>query len=172
MMFSSAMYTIDAAIAASTNGGNHAPDGARPKAAPTSVNEWATVNVVTIARICRQSRNGNDEAQQEQEVVDAGQDVRDAEADESRRGAVPRRIECHGSRQARDHHRATGLAWRQVAHGELEVVAELARGSRANGEHRAGRADAIREVRVDESLVHVKRESCAGLPKRAPWRLS
>src|ERR1700693_6345970 len=57
-MFSSAMYTIDAAIAVSTNGGNQAPEGARSYADPISVNECATVKAVMIGITCPTAAKG------------------------------------------------------------------------------------------------------------------
>ena len=60
------------------------PDGARWKAEPSSVSEWARVKTVTTASIWRQPRSGIDQAEQEQQVVVAGEDVLDAELDEAR----------------------------------------------------------------------------------------
>ena len=52
------MNTIDAAIAVSTNGANHRPSGARPRAAATSVIECAAVNAVTTGTSGRSRRIG------------------------------------------------------------------------------------------------------------------
>jgi hypothetical protein len=52
------MYTIDTAIAVSTNGGNQSPGGASPYAAPMRVNEWATVNEVAVATTSLRRRSG------------------------------------------------------------------------------------------------------------------
>ena len=47
-MFSTAMYTIDAATRVSMSGGNQSASGATPMADDTSVIECATVNDVTM----------------------------------------------------------------------------------------------------------------------------
>ena len=74
----------------STNGGNHAPWGASPNAEPISVNECAMVKTVTTIRICRAAAQRNDQAEQEQQMVEPADDVRDADADESCRRAAAR----------------------------------------------------------------------------------
>ena len=52
------MYTIEAAMAVSTKGGNHAPAGDNPYAEPSRVNECATVNAVTTETTWRSRSTG------------------------------------------------------------------------------------------------------------------
>src|SRR5207237_1217622 len=57
-MFSSAMYTMDAAMSVSMSGGNQSASGARSYADARSVIEWAMVNDVTTNTSGRSRRNG------------------------------------------------------------------------------------------------------------------
>ena len=58
-MFSSARYTMDAAISTSTNGGNHNAVGAKPIAEATNVMECAIVNAVITPISGRMARIGS-----------------------------------------------------------------------------------------------------------------
>ena len=69
---------IDAAISTSTSGGNHAPRGTTPNAAAMSVIECATVNaVMTPTRVQLDAAKRQHHAEQEQQVVEAAEDVRE-----------------------------------------------------------------------------------------------
>ena len=71
------------------------------------------------------------------------------------RGAHPRGVERDRSRAAGNDHRPAVFAERHVAQRELEIVAELRAGGRADGELRARRADRIGDPGVDIALVDV-----------------
>ncbi len=64
------------------SGGNQSADGAMPNAEAISVIECAAVKAVTTPTSGRMRRNGNDQAEEEEEVVDPPEDVLEAEPDE------------------------------------------------------------------------------------------
>ena len=76
--FSTATQTIEAAISGSTidDGTSTMPSAARLK-----VMLWATVKAVTIFTVCQKARGEREQGQQEQQMVDAADDVLDAEAE-------------------------------------------------------------------------------------------
>ena len=58
-----------------------------------SVTECATVNDVTIGRERAEAAERNDQAQQEQQVIDAAEDVEEPIDDKPRRRLEPARVE-------------------------------------------------------------------------------
>ena len=88
-------------------------------------------------------------------MIVAGEDVRDAEHGEARRGARPRRVERDRSRAAGNDHRSTLSAGRHIAQGEFQNITELRSGGRADGELRARRADRIGDSGIHVALVDV-----------------
>ena len=82
------------------SGGNHSASGARPNAEAISVIECATVNAVTITTSARSAAERHDEAEQEQQVIGAAEDVPEPEPHEAQRRLVPARIELHEARVA------------------------------------------------------------------------
>ena len=78
--------------------------------------ECATVNAVTISTSGPNAPERNDEAEQEQQVVGAVEDVEEAGLDEAQRRLVPARVEPHEARiavefeSARHRRRAAGSA--------------------------------------------------------------
>ena len=65
------------AIVASTGARRH---GTKPSVASASVMLWATVNAVTVLISIQGPRSISSSAEHEQQVIDAEQDVLDAEA--------------------------------------------------------------------------------------------
>ena len=109
-----------------------------------------------------QADERNHQAEQEEQVVDPAQDVRDAEHHEPRRGPVPGRVEPDPSRAAGDHHRPAFLAGRQVPDHELEVVLELGGDRGLDREAGAGRVDGVGEMGVEVALIDVDGRARSG----------
>ena len=61
------------------SGGNQSASGARPNAEAISVIECATVNAVTIETSGREAAERDDQAEQEQQMIDAVEDVGEAQ---------------------------------------------------------------------------------------------
>ena len=91
----------------------------------------------------------DDQAQQEQHMVDAGQNVLDAEPDETERGFPPGRIEADSAGPAGDHHSAAGSGERHIANGELDGVAQIGADQALDREDGIGRVDRIGEMSVE-----------------------
>ena len=96
--FSTATQTIEAAISGSTidDGTSTTPSAARLK-----VMLWATVKAVTIFTVCQRLVASASSASQEQQMVDAADDVLDTEAkienELACRSALRRRLACYGN---------------------------------------------------------------------------
>ena len=112
-MFSSAIYTMDVAISVSMSGGNHSASGARLYADAIRVIECATVNDGHHRNQRAEFPERDDQAKQEQQVVRAIEDVKEAQLDELPRGLEPPGIEVHQARIAEKFKSADGSAWRQ-----------------------------------------------------------
>ena len=146
------MYTIDSAISTSISGGNQSASGAKPSADAISVIECATVNDVTIAIERPNLPERNDEAEDEQQVVDAVENVREAERDEPQRRLMPARIEPHQARIADVLERALGAAGGHEAQHRRRAHAEP-RERRLDREARRSRRDRILEHDVEHRLL-------------------
>ena len=103
------------AISVSISGGNQSASGTKPKAAAISEIECATVNEVTMHDERPQAPERDHEAEQEQQVVDALEDVPEARDDEAQRRLMPARIEPHEAGVAVELEGAHGPARRQEA---------------------------------------------------------
>jgi hypothetical protein len=55
-------------------------------------------------------------------MINAAQDVLEAQHDEATGGVVPRRVQVHGSRIAGDHHGPAALAQRHVTDRQLDHI--------------------------------------------------
>jgi hypothetical protein len=66
---------------------------------------------------------------------------------------IPRRVERNSTRTARNHHRAAFISERQIPDRKLEIVLQLRRDRRLNHEMGVRRADGIREVDIEVTLV-------------------
>ena len=109
------------AISVSISGGNHRLSGAMPNAEAISVTECATVNDVITITSGRSLRNGNHQAQQEQQVIDAVEDVEEAFAREQAERLVPARIEMHDAGVGVHVERALGVARLQEAQHDVDL---------------------------------------------------
>ena len=89
------------AISVSISGGNHSASGTKPKAEAISEIECATVNDGDDDHERPQPPERDHEAEQEEQVVGALEDVPEARLDEAQRGLVPARIETHEARDRR-----------------------------------------------------------------------
>ena len=74
------MYTIEAAISVSISGGNQRASGTMPSAAAPRVIECATVKAVTSSDQRAHPAKRDDEAEHEQQVIDAAKNVRERRA--------------------------------------------------------------------------------------------
>jgi hypothetical protein len=82
-------------------------------------------------------------------VVDAAQNMLDAEFDKTERGFPPRRIEINAARAAADHQNAARSVERHVANGQLDGVAQIGADAAVDRKYRFGRINRIDEVGVE-----------------------
>ena len=80
----------------------------------------------------------DDQAQQKQHMIDAGQDMLDAKLDETERGFPPSRVEVDAPGPAGDHQDAAGPVERDVAHRQLDGVAKIGADQALDGKYRFG----------------------------------
>ena len=97
----------------------------------------------------------NHQAKQEEQMIVAGKDVRDAEPDEARGSADPRGVQRDRSRAAGNDHRPAVFAGRHIAQCKLEIIPQFPHRRRANGKHRARRTDRIGDPGVHVALIDV-----------------
>ena len=158
-----------AAISVSISGTNQSASGTKPKAAAISEIECASVNEVTRITSGLQPPEGENEAEQEQEVVDALQDVPEPRDAEAPGRLMPARVEPHEARVAVELERPHGAVRRQEAQGRLDPLGEAV-DARVDREGGAVRPDRVFEQHVEELLVPVEVEvvgEAAG-PARGP----
>ena len=105
----------------------------------------------------REAPERDDEAEQEQDVVDALEDVPDAGDEEAQRRLMPARIEAHEAGVAVQLEGAHVPARRQEAQGRRHPLAEAV-DARMHGEGGALGADRILEQHVEELLAPVEVE--------------
>jgi hypothetical protein len=74
---------------------------------------------------CGNPAKGGDQAEQKQKMVNAAQNMLDAEPDKADRRLVPRRIKRHAAGGTGDHHRPTGFAERDEPNGQLDVIPQF-----------------------------------------------
>ena len=91
---------------------NQSADGASPSVAAMRVIEWATVNDVITAISGRNLPERNHQTQQEEQVINAVEDMPEAQRHKPERGMVPAGIEPDQARVARKLVRARP-AWRK-----------------------------------------------------------
>ena len=97
------------------SGGNQSASGARSKADAMSVIECATVKAVTTEHERAEAAERDHQAEQEQQVIGAVEDVKEAQLDEPQRRLVPPRIEPDEPRIARQLERPFDAAGRTEA---------------------------------------------------------
>ncbi len=123
-----------------------------PYADAISVTECATVNDVITIDQRAQLAERNDQAQQEQQVIGAVEDVEEALAREQVERLVPARIEMHDAGVGVDVEGALGLAGLQEPQHDVDLQAE-ARQARADRE--------VRLIRGDRILEHTSSIPCS-----------
>jgi hypothetical protein len=97
------------------------------------------------------------QADQEQQVIGAFENVPEARYHEAQRGLMPARIEMHEAGIAIEFEGPNGTAWRQEAQRRRHVVAETIE-ARVDRECRAVGPDRIFEQHVKQLLVPVEVE--------------
>jgi len=96
-----------------------------------------------------------DEAAQEQQVIDAAQDVLDPQRREAAGGVIPGGVERHATGPGGDRERPTASAERRVPDAHLGEVLQVGSYRRLDREDRSGRGDRVRELSVEVALVVV-----------------
>ena len=137
----------------STNGGNQAPCGMRPKAEPISVNECASVKPVTTVRSCRKPRSGMTRHMRNSKWSNPPTMWATPRPTNPVAARKPRRIEIHFPRSALDHDGPAVPVLRQVAERQLQVIAQFRRERRAQREDSVRGGNGIDQVSIDIALI-------------------
>ena len=126
---------MDRAISVSTRAGNQSARGASPAAEAIRVIEWATVNEGDDEGELAELAERRHQADQEQQMVDAAEDVLEAHGDEVQPGLRPVRVEPDAPRVRR---LAEAPARRRRATRSGSRSGRAGRGGRSGGRWRVG----------------------------------
>ena len=129
------------AISVSISGGNQSASGTKPKADAISEIECADGERGDDDDERPQPPERDHQAEQEQEVIGAFEDVPEAGHDEAQCGVVPARIEAHEAGIAVEFECANGACGRQEAQRRGDFAAQA--GRRAGGSRIRERSDRI-----------------------------